>query len=416
MLTEEQMRIGRRNFLRAIAALPALGAFAWSASRSERPLAVAVIGAGVQGRRLMERSPTALLRYVAVADILPANRERALATARRIHDIQPDAYESYEDVLRRDDIQAVVVATPLRMHAPIALDALRAGKHVYCEAMMAYSGQQCDALAEALAASGCVLQIGHQRRCNEIYRHAIEIVRSGMLGDILHIRAQWHRNDDWRRAASDDGFDPSSWGYETREHLNNWRLIAKHSQGLMAEFGSHQIDVVNWITRSAPTAAVGSGGTYRYRDEREVEDHVFAVLEYPTNVTLTYSAILSNAFEGRYEQIMGTRGTLILRNESDAFLFTEDPSHSRAPDGAGEWELESPTLDEAAAPASAESIADARPRSYRDSLRAFVHAIRTGEPPPCGVGDGRAATIAALTANEAIRTKRRVELPGANVA
>ena len=131
-----------------------------------------------------------------------------------------------------------------------------------------------------------------------------------MLGDVYHARLAWHRNSSWRKKeeAPSANFDPSKWGYPDWDHLLNWRMYKKYSEGLLCELGSHQITAASWFFDAAPEAVYTSGGTYRYKDGREVYDHVFATFNYPGDRTATFSSIQSNAFEDAYEMYMGTKG------------------------------------------------------------------------------------------------------------
>ena len=88
----------------------------------------------------------------------------------------------------------------------------------------------------------------------------------------------------------------------------------------MAELGGHQISTASRYLDASPTAVVGSGGIYRFKD-REVNDHVFVTLEYPQGRTVTFSSIESNDFDHITEQFMGTRGTLIIGREGEVLLF-----------------------------------------------------------------------------------------------
>ena len=95
-----------------------------------------------------------------------------------------------------------------------------------------------------------LLEIGYQRRYNRVYQAAYDgIVRPALLGDVFHVRLVWHRNGNWRRTGEPPSpdYDPSQWGYPTFEHLWNWRLYWKYSQGLFAELASHQLNALNWF-------------------------------------------------------------------------------------------------------------------------------------------------------------------------
>src|SRR4029079_5747690 len=104
-------------------------------------------------------------------------------------------------------------------------------------------------------------------------------------------RLVWPRNQSWPRNIEPPSpdYDPSRWGYPTFEHLINWRLYWKYSQGLMAELGSHQVNIANWFFESVPEAVMASGGVYRFKD-REVPDHVYATFDYPGGRTALFTS------------------------------------------------------------------------------------------------------------------------------
>src|SRR6185436_7528695 len=137
----------------------------------------------------------------------------------------------WKRVIESPGVEAIVVATPTPAHREIAVAALQAGKHVYCEAPIAASIDDARAIAAAAAgARGLVFQGGLQGRSNSLYRHVLQFVKSGVLGDVAAVHAQWNRKDSWRRAA------PAP----ERERALNWRLDPA-SPGLMGEIGIHQI-------------------------------------------------------------------------------------------------------------------------------------------------------------------------------
>jgi len=206
-LTEEKRELGRRNFIKAVAATPVAGALIWKAS-SMRPVRAGIIGIGGQGGVLLENAPPSHIQIKAVCDIFPANRERALKIAQERHDPEAKAYEDYRELLERRDLEAVIIATPLWQHAPMSIDALNAGKHVFCEKNMAKGIDECRQMLEAARSAGKNLQIGHQRTYNPLYHEAKELIDAGTIGDVYHVRTLWHRNGDWRRKVPESDFDP----------------------------------------------------------------------------------------------------------------------------------------------------------------------------------------------------------------
>ncbi len=142
--------------------------------------------------------------------------------------------------------------------------------------------------------------MGLQRRYSKFYQLAKQLVDKGVLGNVTHIHAQWHRNPGWVM----NGF--------------NWRLYKQFSGGLAAELASHQLDVADWIFGSAPEYVIGVGGLDTWHDGRDVLDNIQLIYKYPKNQKVVYSSITTNAHMPYLnstrpefgECIMGTAGTL----------------------------------------------------------------------------------------------------------
>ena len=230
-------------------------------------------------------------------------------------------------MVAHEDIEAVIIAVPLWAHVDVTVGCLEAGKHVLCEKMMAWDVAGCERMRAAAIATNRVLEIGYQRNYNAMYQAAFEgVIKPGVLGDVYLSRIAWHRNGNWRRKGDPPSpdYNPAKWGYPTFEHLLNWRLYKRYSRGLLAELASHQVNIVNWFFGAEPVATMGTGGIYRFNDgQREIGDHVYTTFEYPGGRTAVFSSIESNAWDHYYEAFFGTKGTLILQGEADAFLFDE---------------------------------------------------------------------------------------------
>ena len=427
-LTPDQMAAGRRNFLRTIAGVPAVAALG-AAAMVKGPvkggrLRVGFIGVGGQGRALLSRVDPNYVEVKAMADIRPDSLAAADAVLQKAGQPPATHYVEYKDMLQHEDVEAIITAPPLWMHATIVSDCLDAGKHVLCEKMMAWDRDGYKKMMDAAARNHRVLEIGYQRNYNPIYRSAYDgVMKTGVLGDIYSIRLSWARNGNWRRNVNppSQDFDASKWGYPSWDHLNNWRLYWRYSQGLFAELGSHQVNAANWFLNSAPTRVQAMGGVYRFKDGREVPDHVFATFEYPGGITGTFSSIESNAFDERYEAFFGTKGTLIVRNENDAMLFDEGEAGritgvEVAPKGAGAALETSETK-----PAQAGGTATAKaqqstagtqtisPSTYE--INAFASAVRSGTPLNCGPEKASHSASWTIAANEALKTGKIVDIP-----
>jgi predicted dehydrogenase len=426
-LTPEQEALGRRNFLKALAGTPALAALGVAAATRGPvrggPVKVAWIGTGGQGRALLQRMDPIYTEVRALCDINPTSLAKADEVLAKKKQPPAKHYADWKDMLAKEDLEGVVMAPPLWMHADLAVGCMEAGKHVLCEKMMAWDVPSCERMIEAAHRTGKVLEIGYQRFYNPVYQAAHEgVVKAGVLGDLYHARLVWHRNGNWRRSGEPPSkdYDPSPWGYPDFEHLLNWRLYWRYSKGLLAELASHQVNIANWFFGAEPEAVQGSGGVFRFKDGREVQDHVYTIFDYPGGRTATFSAIESNAFENYYEIYMGTKGTLIMRAETEALLFHEgDREHATAVEVAAQA-AGGPALDASESKATtATSTAPAAPRATggestergiasRNEIARWAAAIRTGAPLLCGPEKAIHSAKACIQANEAVQKKQRL--------
>jgi predicted dehydrogenase len=248
-------------------------------------------------------------RCVAVCDIYEPSMKNAAQTI----GTNPKQYKDYRELLADRNVEAVMIATPLYMHFPATKDALLAGKHVFCEKSLVFKPEEIHEL-RALSNSRPkqVLQVGLQRRYSKFYQAAKAMIDKGMLGQVTHIRGQWHRNtfarDPWNKPVPPDRTDKDV----------NWRKYREFSGGLTAELGSHQIDVADWMFGSHFEYVIGVGGTDYIKDGRDIFDNIQLIYKYPKGQKLHYSAITTNRhlplFENERnefgEVIMGTQGTI----------------------------------------------------------------------------------------------------------
>jgi predicted dehydrogenase len=425
-LTDEMKDRGRRNFLKAIAGAPALVALGAAAVTRGPirggPVKAALIGTGDMGRGHVAQMRKEFIDLKALCDINPRRRAAVAETMVKTGWTQPKEYDDWREMLEKEELEAVIVATPLWTHAEISVGCMDAGKHVLCEKMMAKSEAECLRMIESARRNKRVLEIGYQRYYNPMYQAAYNnVIKQGLLGEVYFARLVWHRNSTWRRQEEPPSanYDAGRWGYPDWEHLLNWRMYKQYSEGLMAELGSHQVMAASWFFDSAPEAVYTSAAIARFKDGREVPDHIYATFEYTGGRTATFSSIQSNAFEGAYEMYMGTGGTLILKNEIEAYLFNEGEGQSTrievSRQGAG------PVVD-----ASASRPADAQGRTissqsgaqterglaYQNEVAEFCSAIRTGNPVRCGPEKAMKSAISCLAANRAAEKKSRLELSG----
>lgn len=305
----------RRNFVKS-AGLLAGGALltnldAFAAKAEAGVIKIGVVGCGDRGKGIMQllNQLPDKFKITAVCDVL----DFRLTEARSLS--KGDPYRSYADhrqLLDDKNIDAVVVAVPLNMHYAVAIDVLKAGKHLYLEKTMTYSIPQALELVKlAKDRPRQVVQIGHQYRYSPLYYRVKEMIAKGYLGDISQIDCRWDRNGNWRRPVP----DPSL------ERQINWRMYKEYSGGLVAELLSHQIDFINWAFDTHPQEVFATGGIDVFNDGRETFDNVQVLLRYEGKHSMVgnFGATCGNAHDGYLFKIKGTLGTVSLLTDEGIF-------------------------------------------------------------------------------------------------
>jgi len=239
-ITDEQRAVGaenyntglsasRRDFLKgtiAAAAVPGvtMGAMYFGYERPSDPLRIGVIGTGDEGQVLIGACNPDYVQVVALADIRDSSIHRAfygdyksngepvaprpgiLKVYEKAHgwktreeaeqsDVNIRVYKDYKELLKDDRVEAVIIALPLHLHDEASIAAMQAGKHVLCEKLMAKTVKQCKAMAQAAKETGMILAVGHQRHYSVLYENAKHLIKNHFLGQLHHIRAQWHRGN-----------------------------------------------------------------------------------------------------------------------------------------------------------------------------------------------------------------------------
>jgi predicted dehydrogenase len=214
-------RIHRRDFLvKSFAAggisVAGMGAMYFGYQRPKQAIRVCVIGTGDQGSVLLGSINPDYVQVTSICDIRPSSIHRAFHgdwtsdnTIRvrpglmRVYGWESEAeahrqvkiHQDWREAIADPEIEGIIIATPLFLHAPIAIAAMRLGKHVLCEKLMAHNVAQCKLMARTAYETRSILSIGHQRHYSILYDNAVNLIRWGLLGEIHHIRAQWHRNN-----------------------------------------------------------------------------------------------------------------------------------------------------------------------------------------------------------------------------
>lgn len=408
MSFDDDGALSRRDFLKGSAAAVTIGLASSVSAQGQdaKEVRCGFIGVGTEGSMLLGKLVKIPgVKVPAICDIYEPNLKKGLKIAGGL----ARGYEDYRWLLDRKDLDAVLIATPLYLHAPMAIDAMKAGKQVFSEKMMAYSIDDAKAMLRTSNATGKILQIGHQRRYNALYNHAYKLIKQGVLGKITHVRCMWNRNGSWRRAVPD----------QKLERLINWRMYKDQSQGLMAELASHQTHVVNWFLESTPVSVMGMGGIDYWKDGRETYDNVNVLFEYPEGVKLYYQSLTTNQFDNCYEQFMGDKGTLVI-SSGKAQLFKEpraedlmwsDAAHKEKVGGKEAIVLDADVTAKLRAQAGeGEAIgADEKKKDdYVSELESFIACVREGKQPECDGQEGLESAVTCILANDAMAQGKKL--------
>ena len=343
-----------------------------------------LIGIGGRGRGLLQNLLKHKdIRVKALADPGENNCKQVANMVKEVTGEKIDIYNGPEDyktkLLVRDDIDAVISATPCYLHGPVYLACFAAGKHFYGEKPMCIETNEADALVEAQKNNPLVKgQIGFQRRATQIYAEGIQRIRDGEIGDPMDGRGAWNNN----------------WGPIGRpeEGARIWLGRRQFSGDWMLEQACHTWDVLNWVADAMPEAASGIGRRDCYKDmdpERDVTDYYIAHLQYPNGFCVDYEHSWicphkdGGRFNGVFERVAGLKGGIAL-NEGRIFYRDKDkePVHYDPKQG------NHTTL----------------------SIAAFITSLRTGTPVCCGVEQGRMATYTGLLVRKAVDERRWVQM------
>jgi predicted dehydrogenase len=386
-----------------------------------------------------------------VCDVFDTYGDMAVETG-TVDGNKPIRYRTYEELITSKDIDAVVIATPDHWHAPMAIAAARAGKHVYVEKPMTHNISETYDLYNTIHETGVVMQVGHQHRQTQSFLTAIDAINKGVLGHISLIQTNTNRNDDngaWQydihKAANPQTVDWNQFlgnapqiPYNA-EHFFRWRKWWEYGTGLSGDLLTHDFDRINCLLKMGiPKTVVASGGVYTHNDGRDVPDVFQVVMEYPEFVmsssqdkgkvkgmTFMYSATLGNQYN-RGTILMGHDATMDLGNSMTIYADQRSTRYEEwLKDGTASADVPLYSYDPRAkgldgvTSATAKYFADKGLLfTYRDGrrvdsthlhMREWLSCIRNGGKPSCSIEEGFQEAIAAHMGTLSLKTGTRVE-------
>jgi predicted dehydrogenase len=382
------MKLNRRAFISSAVLTAASAKRVLGANDSVRLAGIGVGGRGAYDLGIAARAERT--EVVAVADVYAPR----LAEIREKLAPQGQGYKDYRELLDRKDIDAVIIGSPDHWHVRMIIDAVSAGKDVYCEKPVSHSVEEGEKLLAAVAGSKQVIQVGYQQRSWPHYQAAAEIVKSGRLGEIPLIETSWYQGYkhepkptvvadlDWKSflgSAPDQPFDPVRRTY--------WRWFWDFGGGHLTDLFSHWVDVIHWYTGESAPAAVAALGTRNIFPEFECPDTITATYQYPKGYNVVHTGSLAGSIEDGNILFRGTQGVLKL-NRGGYAVYEEQSNH------AGLL-LPPPSL----------LMGSARDGTI-DHVQNFLDCVRSRAIPNAPVVSSVAAGRAAHVGNIAYRTRR----------
>ncbi|MFN3323385.1 MAG: Gfo/Idh/MocA family protein [Bryobacteraceae bacterium] len=366
----------RRDFLKIPAGAALISAPALLSAQSPNDsIRVAFIGVGNRGSFLMRHTMNVPgVRVAAIADLAPETLRKAGEQAQAAGHT-PALYEDFRKMLdEHKDIDAVVIATPTDTHLGIALAALEAGKHVYCEKPMAMTPEECRTLLNASRNAKGIFQAGFQLRHDPNRRASMEFIHKGGIGKVLFLQGYRHTGDLPRNTA--------------------WYFDRARSGDNIVEQACHILDLFVWAVGKPPLRAYGSGGINLFHDVppgRTTMDNYSVIYEFPDDVRVNFSHIYFDppGFSGIKERVFGADGAIDLATAT----WSEREKRSAL-------KLEVP---------------DAGQDSNYLSLAAFFDNARNGRTPVNSAESARISTLAAMMGRLSIYEKRVVTWEEVNV-
>jgi predicted dehydrogenase len=396
------MEKSRRDFLKG-SALATAASYNRILGANDRPR-VGVIGTGGRGTYLIgEIKKAADVDIPAVCDIYDARRDKAAKLAGG----DPKKYADYRQVLGHNDIDAVIIATPDHWHAPIAIDACKAGKDLYVEKPMVHNPKDGLAVVKAVRDHKRIFQHGtNSRHQKQIIDAKEQYVETGIMGTVGMARTWYTSNGgyderplppDLKSGNKPEGLDWERWlGAAPKIPWNadvyfSWYRMQDYGGGQVMGIGIHVVDMARFVLKlGKPQVATAGGGTYFFKDGRDTPDTVALVIEFP-NVTVTFMAESLDCPGVRISagvELRGTGGKLSAEKYvvENALEYTPNKKYSKAP------------------PAKIDgTIPNAEPH-----LKNWLDCIRTRQKAVANEEEGYYSTMACFMGNYAYRTHSRV--------
>jgi len=387
---------------------------------------IALIGAGGQGQGDTKNAVQVPgVKLVAVADCYTGR----LAHAKELWGDDIFTTRDYNEILARKDIDAVIIGTPDHWHKQVAVDAMKAGKDVYCEKPMIHLYSDGPEMIETARRTNRIIQIGSQRVSSVIYAKAKELLAAGAIGKLNMVTARWDRNSAmgaWSYTVPPDASTetcdwPRFLGTAPKipfnaEHFFQWRKWKAYGSGVAGDLFVHLFSGTHFITGSnGPTRGMATGALRFWKDGRDVPDVMLGLFDYREGFNLSLRV---NFVDGGEESegliFTGSEGTMeiggggvsvnrVPRETDPGLMIDTFPEAMQKQILASHAEKYPRTHPEGAPPVGYEKYM--APDGYSDSydhFKNFFASVRSRTPVVEDAGCGYRAAGAALLSNLSI--------------
>jgi predicted dehydrogenase len=431
--------INRRDFLKRTGTASlglGLASYLGSAARSKAQgrvigandkIVVAVIGTNGRGLAHIHALKLPNVEVAYICDVDDKSITKGLKAAEKAQEPTPKTAKDFRKILEDKSVDAITIATPDHWHAPMAILALQAGKHVYVEKPCSQNPYEGELLLQATNQCKGVCQMGNQRRSFPHMQQAMKELRDGIIGKVYFARA-WYDNNRVSIGHGKEAPVPANLDYELwqgpaprrpyRDNLihYNWHWFWHYGTGEALNNGTHEVDVCRWaLGVDWPIRVTSNGGRYAFQDDWETPDTQVISWDYAEGNTITWEGRSCNPIQGwgggtkANGMLDGLeRGSFVYGTEGAALL---DGNNYTIFDKKGKKlkEVKSHDVVDPTDPISASGIGN-------DQLHVknFLDCIRDGKAPNSPISEGHKSVCMLHLGNIAWRVGRELNLDPAN--
>ncbi|MBY5958699.1 Gfo/Idh/MocA family oxidoreductase [Membranicola marinus] len=378
---------------------------------------VGVMGVNSRGLALAKNfalQPNAEVVYI--SDVDSRAQAKCIDAVGKIQNAKPKGMADFRNALEQKDMDIMVIATPDHWHAPAAMMASEAGKHVYLEKPASHNPQEGEWLVETQKKYGNVIQMGNQRRSWPNVKEAIQVVHDGEIGNVYFAKG-WYTNNrgpigKGKEVPVPDWLDYELWqGPAPREAYRdnlihyNWHWFWNWGTGEALNNGTHMVDLMRWgLQEKYPTVVNSVGGRYRYDDDWETPDTQVINYEFGNRSSMTWEGRSCNGrhIEGSSVGVMfyGDEGSIMIGGGNAYKIY--DLKNNLVKDVKNDVKIDPRNK--------------ANPSQVLDGMhfQNFFEGIQSGASLNAGIESGHISTLLCQLGNISVRTQSTLHTDPSN--